>query len=225
MHTVLKNKIVSMLLFALTSSETRFVKKGSDLLLDVDTKGIQQGDDFTWKCNSIFVVKFYYGNEPSVFGQYQGRASFFKQNYSVVIRNVQHEDSGNYKARAAGDEEERIVADYTVIHPIMKSITSFLFPDPVSPVNLTINSLDAHYCNFTATCKVVDSEVSGIYQCYNQTCRALNKPDVKDSLLTVYVQEGSVVCNHSNNVSWTNDAQPFVSLCKNKPGGRHFLSF
>ncbi|XP_015259780.1 PREDICTED: SLAM family member 5-like [Cyprinodon variegatus] len=186
-------------------SETRFVKKGSDLLLDVDKNAIKQGDDFSWKCNSTFVVKFNDGTQPSVKGKYEGRSYFFKQNYSVVIRNVQHEDSGNYKARASG-EEERIIADYTVI-----------VQDPVTPVKLTTHSLDARDCNFTATCKVVDSEVSGIYQCYNQTCRALSKPDVKDSLLTVYIQEGSVVCNHSNNVSWTNDTQPLVSPCKNEP--------
>uniref|UniRef100_A0A3Q2E3I6 Immunoglobulin domain-containing protein n=1 Tax=Cyprinodon variegatus TaxID=28743 RepID=A0A3Q2E3I6_CYPVA len=184
------------------SSETRFVKKGSDLLLDVDT--IQKGFVFTWKCNSDVVVIFPGGSEPSVKGKYQGRASFFKQNYSLVIRNMQHEDSGNYIATATGFKE-RIVADYRVTVQ-------------VSPVNLTINSFDAQYCNFTATCKVVDSEVSGNYRCYNQTCHPLTKPDLKDSLMTVYVQEGSVVCNHSNYVSWTNDTQPFVSLCKNKPG-------
>uniref|UniRef100_A0A3Q2FUL0 Immunoglobulin domain-containing protein n=1 Tax=Cyprinodon variegatus TaxID=28743 RepID=A0A3Q2FUL0_CYPVA len=187
-------------------SETRFVKKGSDLLLDVDTTAIQKGFVFTWKCNSDVVVVFLDGSEPSVKGKYQGRASFFKQNFSVVISNVQHEDSGNYIATATGDKEKN-VADYRVIVQ-------------VSPVKLTVNSSDTQYCNFTATCKVVDSKVGGIYQCDNQTCRALSKPDVKDSLLTVYVQEGSVVCNHRNNVSWTDDTQPSSAKteeCKQDP--------
>ncbi|XP_015256577.1 PREDICTED: CD48 antigen-like isoform X1 [Cyprinodon variegatus] len=187
-------------------SETRFVKKGSDLLLNVDKNAIEQGDDFNWKCNFDLIIKFNDGKEPSVLGEYQGRAYFFEQNYSVVIRNVQHEDSGNYKATATG-LKERIIADYTVT-----------VQDPVSPVKLTTHSFDAWDCNFTATCKVVDSEVSGNYQCDNQTCYPLSEPDVKDSLLTVYVQEGSVLCNHSNIVSWTDDTKPLVSPCKNEPG-------
>uniref|UniRef100_A0A3Q2E416 Immunoglobulin subtype domain-containing protein n=1 Tax=Cyprinodon variegatus TaxID=28743 RepID=A0A3Q2E416_CYPVA len=178
--------------------------------------GISGKEAFAKLDLSIYISDYQKPSEPSVKGKYQGRASFFKQNFSVVISNVQHEDSGNYIATATGDKEKN-VADYRVIVQ-------------VSPVKLTVNSSDTQYCNFTATCKVVDSKVGGIYQCDNQTCRALSKPDVKDSLLTVYVQEGSVVCNHRNNVSWTDDTQPLsgdaklVALNSVTPPTRHRLT-
>ncbi|MED6288936.1 hypothetical protein CHARACLAT_031319 [Characodon lateralis] len=135
---------------------------------------------------------------------YKDRVKFFAQNYSLLLRNVQHSDSGDYKAVASG-EEETFVAVYTI-----------RVQDRVSPVKLTVTPNDPSCCNFTATCRTVDSLIRGTFQCDNQTCRLLKQTDLKNTSLTVYVEKNSIICNHSNNVSKEQDAKAVESLCEKK---------
>uniref|UniRef100_A0A096MF01 SLAM family member 6-like n=1 Tax=Poecilia formosa TaxID=48698 RepID=A0A096MF01_POEFO len=206
--------VLLLLLLALVDSiegsERQFVKSGSNLLLEVTAK-IGNDDIFFWKFNnSDNLVRFSPGSEPKI--KYTEKTDFFKQNYSLLLRNVKHRDTGNYKAQANGDTE-KTVAEYTVI-----------VQDPVSPVNLTVTPINSSFCNFTVVCITVDSQISGTFQCENKTCHLLNQTDLKDSSLNVYVKESSIFCNHSNQVSWEQDEKPFHSLCKNLPDSLFLIS-
>ncbi|MEQ2227309.1 hypothetical protein ILYODFUR_036371, partial [Ilyodon furcidens] len=116
--------------------------------------------------------------------------------------NVQHSDSGDYKAVASG-QEETIVLGYTI-----------RVQDRVSAVNLTVTPNDPSFCNFTATCRTVDSLINGTFHCENRTCHLLKQTDLKDSFLSVYVEKNSIICNHSNNVSLEQDAEAIKFLCE-----------
>ncbi|MEQ2230884.1 hypothetical protein ILYODFUR_033847 [Ilyodon furcidens] len=96
-------------------SDPLSVAPGSDLLLDVNKTAVGTEDDFFWRFNNIDnIVKYNNGGHPIVSPKYKDRAEFFAQNYSLLLRNVQHSDSGNYKAVANG-EKRRIIAGYPVI--------------------------------------------------------------------------------------------------------------
>ncbi|MEQ2230950.1 hypothetical protein ILYODFUR_034455, partial [Ilyodon furcidens] len=109
---------------------------------------------------------------------------------------------GVYKAVSSG-EKDTTAAEYTI-----------RVQDRVSPVNLTVTPNDPSFCNFTATCRTTDSLISGTFQCENRTCRLLKQTDLKNSSLLVYIDEGSIICNHSNHVSWEQDAKAVESLCE-----------
>ncbi|MEQ2312176.1 hypothetical protein AMECASPLE_028161, partial [Ameca splendens] len=186
-------------------SDPLFVAPGSDLLLDVNKAAVGTEDDFIWQFNNTDnIVKYNNGGHPIVSPKYKDRAEFFAQNFSLLLRNVQHSDSGNYKAVANG-EKHRIIAEYPVI-----------VQDRVSAVNLTVTPDDPSFCNFTATCRTVDSLISGTFQCEKRTCRLLNQTDLKNSSLLVYVDEGSIICNHSNHVSWEQDTKTVGPICEKK---------
>uniref|UniRef100_A0A3B3TRR7 Immunoglobulin subtype domain-containing protein n=1 Tax=Poecilia latipinna TaxID=48699 RepID=A0A3B3TRR7_9TELE len=187
--------------------QLKFVKSGSNLLLEVKTNEFGEDYIFFWKFNnSDNLVRFIpSSNTTTLFVE---RIDFFQHNYSLLLRNVQHKNTGNYKATANG-KTEKTVAEYTVI-----------VQDPVSPVKLTVTCIDPNFYNFTATCITVDSQINGTYQCDNKTCHLLNQTHLKDSSLNVYVKESSIFCNHSNEVSWKQDEKPFHSLCKNLPDGK-----
>uniref|UniRef100_A0A3B5Q0K0 Immunoglobulin V-set domain-containing protein n=1 Tax=Xiphophorus maculatus TaxID=8083 RepID=A0A3B5Q0K0_XIPMA len=148
--------------------------------------------------NTINLVKFRHGVDPFI--KYVQRTVFSTQNYSLLLRNMQHSDTGNYKEIISG-LEDKIVAEYTVI-----------VQDPVSPVNLIVTPSDPSYCNFTATCRIKDSQISGSFQCENKTCRLVDQTHLKVSSLNVYVKESSIICNHSNQVSWEKDVKNVSSF-------------
>ncbi|XP_023191338.1 SLAM family member 6-like [Xiphophorus maculatus] len=200
--------VVLLFLISLLDSvegvENRFVKSGSNLLLEAKTTDLGENEEFIWKFNNtINLVKFRHGVDPFI--KYVQRTVFSTQNYSLLLRNMQHSDTGNYKEIISG-LEDKIVAEYTVI-----------VQDPVSPVNLIVTPSDPSYCNFTATCRIKDSQISGSFQCENKTCRLVDQTHLKVSSLNVYVKESSIICNHSNQVSWEKDVKNVSSFCENLP--------
>ncbi|XP_047223984.1 uncharacterized protein LOC124869860 isoform X1 [Girardinichthys multiradiatus] len=201
--------LVVSLLGSVEGSDLRYVAPGSDLRLDVNQFAVGANDDLIWKFNiTLNIVRFESSSNPKFYKTYKDRAEFFAQNYSLLLRNVQHSDSGDYKAVASG-EEYITVAEYTV-----------RVQDRVSAVKLTVTPNDPSFCNFTATCRTVDSLISGTFHCVNQTCHLLKQTDLKNSSMLVYVDEGSIICNHSNHVSWEQDAEAVEFLCEKKTGKR-----
>uniref|UniRef100_A0A3B3YGF1 Ig-like domain-containing protein n=1 Tax=Poecilia mexicana TaxID=48701 RepID=A0A3B3YGF1_9TELE len=181
-----------------------FVASGSDLLLEAKTAEVGPGEQFMWRFNTTSnLVKFRLGSEPLI--KYKERTVFSKQNYSLLLRNMQHSDSGNYKAVVSG-LEEKTVTEYTVI-----------VQDRVSPVNLTVTPIDRRFHNFTVTCRTVDSQINGTFQCNNKTCHLLNQTHLNDSSLKIYVEEHLIICNHSNKVSRKKDEKNVSSIYQKPP--------
>ena len=91
-----------------------FVKTGEDLLLDVkENVTMIPGSDFSWKlnCNSQTdrenIVRFSRGSEK--LKTYWERAEFFVQNFSLLLKNVQKNDSGDYCAYHSFDQDALLV--------------------------------------------------------------------------------------------------------------------
>ncbi|KAM9350082.1 CD48 antigen-like [Symphorus nematophorus] len=186
-----------------------FVETGKDLILDVKEQiTLEEGADLKWRVNdSKNIVKFD-GTKTTIFSIYKGRADFYEQNYSLLLKNVQQSDSGDYTAHVSGDKN-KLVAEYKVT-----------VQDPVSPVKLTVNSSSS--CNLTVTCSTVDSHISSTFRCDNQTCsqEGGEKSGAKTgpSSINVYVEHGFIICNHSNQVSWKQDKKEIKRFCQPDPG-------
>uniref|UniRef100_A0A4W5LPM7 Immunoglobulin V-set domain-containing protein n=1 Tax=Hucho hucho TaxID=62062 RepID=A0A4W5LPM7_9TELE len=97
----------------------------------------------------------------------------------------------------------------------------YLFSERVEPPVLTVNSNSTinDTCNVTVTCRGQNTSVTS--SCNNRTCsqvggesRGAETSTVP--LLSVYVAGGSIICNHSNQVSWANDTKDIVELCPMK---------
>ncbi|XP_037537316.1 SLAM family member 5-like [Nematolebias whitei] len=188
--------LVVSLLDSAEGSERKFVKYKTDLLLDINQKTVSTSADFRWKFNqTVNVVKLNAGSEPNIPDTYKNRVKFFKKDYSLLLKNVQHEDSGVYAAIESESTDITLV-EYNVI-----------VQDPVSPVKITMDSSDAKNCNATVTCRTNDSKICRTFQCDSKTCSPVTNSIVSApySLLTVYVEHNNIICNHSNNVSSEQD--------------------
>ncbi|XP_030608513.1 uncharacterized protein LOC115796313 [Archocentrus centrarchus] len=173
-----------------------FVQHEKDLHLDVQKPvELDKKTDLFWKFNtSNYVGKIGYSTEAILFDGYEGRAELFKQNYSLILKTVQHNDSGDYIGIVTGGQERR-VAEYKVT-----------VQDPVSPVDLTVTSSGSDSCIITVTCSTADLKISRTFRCDAQNCSQVEEKSLKAtknfSSLIIYLQQDTIVCNHSNQVSW-----------------------
>ncbi|XP_037643688.1 SLAM family member 7-like isoform X3 [Sebastes umbrosus] len=179
-----------------------FVQKGGDVLLKVEADVPEDFHLVEWKLNkNVVLVRFPHGGEePPPFPGYTERIEFPEKKYSVKLKNLQEADSGVYTARVVLTNGDRTLAKYNVT-----------VQDPVSPVELTVISVDSRSseCNLTVTCRTQDCHINSTLRCDNQTCSQeggeQSEVTTSGASLHVYLSNGSIICNHSNQVSWTED--------------------
>ncbi|XP_070989596.1 SLAM family member 9-like [Oncorhynchus clarkii lewisi] len=191
------------------SAETSvFVLKGQDVRLNVQTNvQLKDVDVLFWKFNtSVNVVKY----PPKVtFVRYRGRAECSEEDFSLLLKNLQEEDSGLYDAVVSGFND-RNVATYVLV-----------VQERVEPPVLTVDSVSSinAICKVTVTCRGQNTSVTS--SCNSSTCSQVggDSRGAETStvpLLSVYVAGSFIICNHSNHVSWANDTKEIVKLCPMK---------
>ncbi|XP_042283978.1 uncharacterized protein LOC121908209 isoform X2 [Thunnus maccoyii] len=187
---------------------TVFVQKGKDLHLDVKKSVLVEDNEFRWKFNNNHnVVRLSPDKKTIISSSYVGRAEFSLQNLSLLLNNVQQNDSGDYTASIIGANNQRL-AEYKV-----------KIQDPVSPVNLLVDSVSnsTESCNLTVSCNTERSNISSTFRCDDQTCNQRggeqSKVTTSGFTLRVYLLNDSIFCNHSNQVSWTKDLKKIRTLC------------
>ncbi|XP_029561664.1 SLAM family member 5 isoform X1 [Salmo trutta] len=208
--------LLTLLHQAVSSSGTPvFVVKGQDVRLDVQgymtvKKNLKRLNSFTWRFNtSDNVVTYLHKIESQVTPKYQGRAEFIEGNFSLLLKNLKEGDSGCYTA-AVSAEKNQDVAKYQI------SVQERVEP-PVLTVdsNSSINAT----CNVTVTCRGQNTSVTS--SCNSSTCSQVGGESRRAEtstapLLSVYVAGGSIICNHSNQVSLANHTKEIVELCPMK---------
>ncbi|XP_029561663.1 SLAM family member 5 [Salmo trutta] len=200
------------LLTCIASSESSsvFVLKGQDVRLDVqENVKLKELELFKWtfrsenilRCSDTLLVK--------VSPEYNNRVEFYQGNFSLLLKNLQQNDSGPYTAVVNGDKEKTIIAYQLIVQ------------ERVEPPVLTVdsNSTINATCNVTVTCRGQKTSVTS--SCNSSTCSQVGgESRVAETstvpLLSVYVAGGSIICNHSNQVSWANDTKEIVELCPMK---------
>ncbi|XP_034008790.1 SLAM family member 9-like isoform X1 [Trematomus bernacchii] len=179
-----------------------FVLKGEDLLLNVTKDDVLQDVfSFSWKFKeNLKVLTVNPGNTPNVFPDYTGRIEFLVNNFSVKLKNLQEADSGVYTAvvtKLSGEETE--AAKYKI-----------KVQDRASLPLLTVSSVSrsSPSCSFSVTCSSQDSHINSTFTCDTRTCSqegGERSEGIPDTFLQVHLSSRSIICNHSNHVSWTSD--------------------
>ncbi|XP_033960659.1 SLAM family member 7-like isoform X2 [Pseudochaenichthys georgianus] len=183
-----------------------FVLKGEDVLLNV-TKAVVlvKFDLFSWKFNKSNIMRFI-SKDKQVSANYTGRLEFPVNNYSVKLKNLQEADSGVYTAVLERDSTEELVKYNVTVQ------------DRASLPLLTVDSVSrsSPSCSFTVTCSSQDSHINSTFSCDNNTCSqegGERTEGIPDTFLQVHQSSGSIICNHSNRVSWTNTTKRIKDVC------------
>ncbi|XP_071348231.1 uncharacterized protein [Trachinotus anak] len=201
------------------SSAVTPVQKGNDLLLEIMEADVSEEFSLlSWTFNAKDVlVTFSPGKEPRVSNLYSGRVEASVKNFSVKLKNLQESDSGVYIARVIGDQEQ-ILSEYNAT-----------VQDPVSPVELTVDSVSSSSdsCNLTVTCSTRDSHhinISSTFTCDTKTCSQeggeRSKVTTSGASLRVYLVNHLIICNYSNQVSWEKDNKMTEHFCEGQRESR-----
>uniref|UniRef100_A0A3Q2Z4Q5 Immunoglobulin V-set domain-containing protein n=1 Tax=Hippocampus comes TaxID=109280 RepID=A0A3Q2Z4Q5_HIPCM len=188
-------------------TKSKFVKQGADVDLDVKKPVVftPDRDLFFWRVNRSLDIFRSDKNQKrtKIYPNYHGRVVVL-ENFSLVLKNVQEPDAGLYTAVLSGAENK--LAEYQ-LH----------IQAAVSPVKLEVVSLfaDSDSCNLTVTCRTDQTHLNATFECRHANCT----PDGgglsnADWSLMAFVFNFSIVCQHSNQVSETQEAMAVRQVCQ-----------
>ncbi|XP_023120552.1 uncharacterized protein LOC111564915 [Amphiprion ocellaris] len=189
-----------------SSAVTRvFVQKGKDVLLEVrENVVLKETDILFWRFNQTSsLVRLISGRNPEIFKE----SISFLTNYSVKLKNLQTADSGVYDARVSGATERKLV-EYNIA-----------VQNAVSPVKLNVDSVlsSSDSCIIIATCSTAESDLSSTFRCVHKTCNQdggeQSETTNSGASLRIYLSDVLIFCNHSNQVSWTENMIEIQDFC------------
>ncbi|XP_062413721.1 SLAM family member 9-like isoform X2 [Pungitius pungitius] len=187
-----------------------FVLKGRDLLLELHAGPPERVLFVDWKINkTVTLVRFEPTGEPNVLHNVSGGFEFPDKNFSVTLKNLQEADSGVYSAEAGTFKGNKPLAEYKVT-----------VQGPVSPVELTVDRVDSNSsesCDLHVTCRTHNSHINSTFRRLDQNCsqegREQSEVTASGASLQVYLLKNTIICNHSNQVHWTQDFNTAEHLC------------
>ncbi|KAL7842139.1 hypothetical protein SRHO_G00238280 [Serrasalmus rhombeus] len=199
-------------LISITVSRDKFSLVGGSLQLDTQDP-VPDFDDLFWVFNRTNNVLKYSRKHKEVtfYSHYEGRAEFNKETYSLTLKNLQKTDSGLYEAQASGDM-------FTVVAEYRLSVS-----DPVEAPVLTYQ-LNRDTCNITLTCRGHDLSIHS--SCSKETCEEKEVTSLGGIALSLSVKGNTIICNHSNPVSWKTDVlelKELKGLCAEKGVTGHIV--
>ncbi|XDV28122.1 hypothetical protein PO909_031500 [Leuciscus waleckii] len=192
-----------------------FVKTGDSVQLDIQTQELPEFDLLSWRNDkSVIIVRYIHeSREVKLHSSYKDRVDFNDETFSLTLKNMQKTDTGFYTARTSGESENNIVT-YRV--SVIDAVDA-----PVLTVNSHWSSSDSCTVNFT--CRAHDLMINSSYQ--NNRC---SPEEVTSQINTLILDcsEESIICNHSNTVSWKIDRINITQLCgENERRPIHSLTF
>ncbi|XP_058615482.1 SLAM family member 5-like isoform X2 [Onychostoma macrolepis] len=180
-----------------------FVQTGSSVQLDIQTQQLPEFDLFSWMDNKSESIVRYNSDSKRVtpHNSYKDRVDFNDKTFSLTLKNIQKTDSGLYRARISG-----LINKYCVTYRV--SVIDAV-EAPVLTVNSNWSSSDS--CTVSFTCRSHELMINSSYQ--NNRC---SKEEVTSQINTLILDcsEESIICNHSNPVSWKQDRINITQLCE-----------
>ncbi|XP_073728390.1 uncharacterized protein [Misgurnus anguillicaudatus] len=175
-------------------TETLFVQMGTSIQLNI-SKLTAENNTLLWSKDKLNVVRYEKPKDPKIPDLYKNKVVFNSTNLSLTLMNMQKNDSGPYKATARGDSDI-VVAEY---------IVSVI--DGVDAPDLTVisNWSSSDSCTVNFTCRAYDLTLNSSYQ--NNRCSEGKKTSLGISTLILNCTEDTIICNHSNPVSWKIETQ------------------
>ncbi|XP_048019737.1 CD48 antigen-like isoform X5 [Megalobrama amblycephala] len=180
-----------------------FVQTGDSVQLDLQTRELPEFDFLSWtNYKSEVIVRYLHASKTvRSHSSYKDRVDFNDETFSLTLKNMQKTESGLYTARTIGESEKNIVT-YRV--SVIDAVEA-----PVLTVNSNWSNSDSCTVNFT--CRAHDLMIHSSYQ--NNRCSPEEVTSHEIYTLILYCSEESIICNHSNTVSWKEDRIEIKQLC------------
>ncbi|XP_028832036.1 T-lymphocyte surface antigen Ly-9-like [Denticeps clupeoides] len=142
-----------------------------------------------WSFNmeTDIVIYFIRDDILEIKDNYKDKVLFNKATFSLLVKNLQKNDSGIYTAEGSGSQ---VLAKYSL---------SVLEPVEAPVLTLVTYWSTSDSCNVTVSCTGGDRSLMS--SCDSSFCTPEGGAST-DSTLSLSVRDDIIVCNHSNPVSW-----------------------
>nr|XP_055059787.1 uncharacterized protein LOC129443306 [Misgurnus anguillicaudatus] len=204
------NLLVSFILLifnpGFSTEDTVFVKTGDFVQLDIQRDKLpDEFDEVFWQNETSGTIVKYYNQFKTVkdYDDYKDRVEFNTESFSITLKNMKKTDSGVYSARIAGKKEISVVHRVSVIDAVKS---------PGLTVISTFPSTDSCTVNFT--CRAHNLTLHSTYN--NGNCSPEEVTSHEKLTLILICSDETIICNHSNPVSWKTDRRGIKQLCKGK---------
>uniref|UniRef100_A0AAY4A5G8 Immunoglobulin V-set domain-containing protein n=1 Tax=Denticeps clupeoides TaxID=299321 RepID=A0AAY4A5G8_9TELE len=180
------------LFFSAASSAGQSVVKleGDSVTLDLQRPAETGITRITWIFNMNKDIVTYFRSDGQMRiedNYYKDKVLFNKANFSLLVKNLQKNDSGIYRAEGT---RSQVLAEYSL---------SVLEPVEAPVLTLVTYWSTGDSCNVTVNCTGGDRSLMS--SCDSSFCTPEGGAST-DSTLSLSVRDDIIVCNHSNPVSW-----------------------
>ncbi|XP_056109381.1 uncharacterized protein LOC130087180, partial [Rhinichthys klamathensis goyatoka] len=181
-----------------------FVQTGDSVQLDIQTQKLPEFEILSWRNDKSESIVRYINESKTVklHSSYKDRVYFNDETFSLTLKNTQKTDSGLYTAKTTGLLNKDIAA-YRV--SVIDAVE-----DPVLTVNSHWSSVSCVIFSFT--CRGHDLTLSSMFQ--HGSCSPEEVTSHENYSLILNCSEESIICNHSNTVSWKEDRINIKQLCR-----------
>uniref|UniRef100_A0AAY4A5J4 Immunoglobulin V-set domain-containing protein n=1 Tax=Denticeps clupeoides TaxID=299321 RepID=A0AAY4A5J4_9TELE len=162
-----------------------------------------------WSFNmeTDIVIYFIRDDILEIKDNYKDKVLFNKATFSLLVKNLQKNDSGIYTAEGSGSQ---VLAKYSL---------SVLEPVEAPVLTLVTYWSTSDSCNVTVSCTGGDRSLMS--SCDSSFCTPEGGAST-DSTLSLSVRDDIIVCNHSNPVSWKKQTIE-MNLCYPENRGKSLM--
>ncbi|XP_028832034.1 SLAM family member 7-like [Denticeps clupeoides] len=164
--------------------------EGDSVTLDLQRPAETGITRITWIFNMNKDIVTYFRSDGQMRiedNYYKDKVLFNKANFSLLVKNLQKNDSGIYRAEGT---RSQVLAEYSL---------SVLEPVEAPVLTLVTYWSTGDSCNVTVNCTGGDRSLMS--SCDSSFCTPEGGAST-DSTLSLSVRDDIIVCNHSNPVSW-----------------------
>nr|XP_055059791.1 SLAM family member 9-like [Misgurnus anguillicaudatus] len=192
-----------------STEDTVFVKTGASVQLNIQRDKLpDEFDEMTWENDKSENVVKYMLKEVRPHPSYKDRVDFNTESFSLTLKNMKKTDSGVYRAIAYG-ESKTLIAKHRV------SVI-----DAVKTPELTVISYpSSDSCTVNFTCRAHNLTLHSTYN--NDNCSPEEVTSHEKFTLILICSNESIICNHSNPISWKTDRIDIKQLCKGNESSAH----
>nr|XP_055057295.1 uncharacterized protein LOC129441652 [Misgurnus anguillicaudatus] len=189
------------------AEDTVFVETGASVQLDIQRDKLpDEFEEILWQNEKSDTIVKYYIQFKAVkeYNHYTDRVDFNTESFSLTLKNMKKTDSGVYRARITGTTNRDVAVHRVSVIDAVKS------PD------LTVISYpSSDSCSVNFTCRAHDITLHSTYN--NDNCSPEKVTSHEKFTLILICSNETIICNHSNPISWKTDMIDIKQLCKVHP--------
>ncbi|XP_065131763.2 CD48 antigen-like [Paramisgurnus dabryanus] len=199
---------IALLIFntGFSTEDTVFVETGASVQLNIQRDKLpDEFDEILWQNEKSDTIVKYYNKfkEVRYYDDYKDTVDFNNKTFSLTLKNMKKTDSGVYTAKITGKKEISVEHRVSVI-------------DAVKTPELTVISYwsSSDSCTVNFTCRAHNLTLHSTYN--NDNCSPEEVTSHEKFTLILICSNETIICNHSNPVSWKTERIDITQFCKGK---------